>query len=419
MAGQHESLFREEVVTARNMRLDGEVLLCRPLQAHAIIGLLTSCMFGLAIWIGTGSYARTEITRGMLATDAETAKVIAPRPGVVTHLAVTDGQKVHKGMVLATIQVDQLDADGKRATEERLGAIDAQKSLGIRQIAAARAQGDSERVGLLAGIESNRAQSLNVKEQVSIQSSIIKSLEVVYERYLPLASRGFIAQSQMEARKQQILEAKQQLSQLKQKIILLDMSNNEAMAQLRRSEAAEEGQANSAKSSLEGLRAERSRLKAEQAYVLTAPVDGVVTTVQTGVGRTVDSIMPLMTIVPTNSVVHADLYAPSRAIGFLRVGDEVRLLYDAFPHQRFGSFRGSVRVVSRVALDPRQIDAPFKSDEPVYRVTVTLERQTVSGYGEDVRLQPGMTLSANIILERRNFLQWVLEPLDAVMKREI
>lgn len=44
------------------------------------------------------------------------------------------------------------------------------------------------------------------------------------------------------------------------------------------------------------------------------------------------------------------------------------MLYDAFPYQRFGSFKGTVRSISRVALDPRQIDAPFKIEEPVYRV---------------------------------------------------
>ncbi|MGK3796914.1 hypothetical protein, partial [Enterococcus faecium] len=86
----------------------------------------------------------------------------------------------------------------------------------------------------------------------------------------------------------------------------------------------------------------------------------------------------------------------------------------AFPYERFGSFKGTVRAVSRVALDPRQLDAPFKVDEPVYRVSVTPEKQRVNGYGEVVKLQPGMTLSANIILERRSFLEWILEPLNSV-----
>lgn len=418
MFDESTALFRDEALAARRIRLEGEVLLSRPLRAHAIIGLLTCSVAGLAVWVGIGHYARTETARGVLATDAETAKIMAPRPGIVTRMAVIDGQKVRQGAVLATILVDQQDAEGNRATEDSLSVLHAQRKFGARQLAALHTSGNSERLGLAATIASAESQYANVQGQVAVQQAALKSLEDAFDRYKPIAARGFISQSQMDVRQQQIFSARQQLAQLRQQLITLDSSRSEAMARFRKSEADEEEQTSNARSSLEGLRAEQSRLKAQQAYVLTAPVDGVVTALQTGLGRVVDGSMPLMTIVPDKAAVHAELYAPSRAVGFLKTGDEVRLLYDAFPYQRFGSFKGIVRAVSRLALDPRQVDAPFKIDEPVYRINVTLEHQRVAGYGEQVRLQPGMTLSANIILERRSFLQWLLAPLNAVMKRD-
>lgn len=418
MAEQQSSLFREEVFEARRMRLEGEVLLSRPLRAHAIVALLVCSVVGLAIWVATGRYARTEIARGMLATDAETAKIVALHPGIVTRLAVADGQTVRKGQLLAVVKVDQQYAEGGSATQEGLNAIDAQQQLGTRQIAATQMRGRSERMGLAATIASARAQYANVQGQIAIQESVLKSLVAVYERYKPIAAKGYISQTQMDQREQQILGARQQLAQLQQQLITLQTNGAEAAAQLNKSEAEEDSQASSARSSVEGLRAQRSQLRAQQSYVLVSPIAGVVTALQSGVGRTVDGSVPLMTVVPAQAVVHADLYAPSRAIGFVRQGEEVRLLYDAFPYERFGSFKGRVRAVSRVALDPRQIDAPFKIDEPVYRVSVTPEDQLVTGYGQAIKLQPGMTLSANIILERRSFLEWILEPLNAVMKRD-
>ena len=418
MLSEQASLFREEVLAARRVRLEGEVLLSRPLRAHAVIGLLTCSIVALVIWVVTGRYSRTEITRGILVTDAETAKIVALHPGLVIRIAVAEGQAVHEGQVLATVQVDQQYAEGSRATQEGLNAVNAQQRLSFRQEQAARTRGRSERVGLVATITSSREQYANVQGQIVIQRAVLKSLEDVYERYKPIAAKGFISQTQMDAREQQILGARQQLAQLQQQLITLDTSASEAAAQLHKSQAEEDAQASSARSSTEGLRAQQSQLKAQQSYVLTAPIDGVVTALQSGVGRTVDASVPMMTIVPGRAVVHAELFAPSRAIGFVRPGEEVRLLYDAFPYQRFGSFKGVVRSVSRVALDPRQIDAPFKIDEPVYRVRVAPERQAVAGYGEQVKLQPGMTLSANIILERQSFLQWILEPLNAVMKRD-
>ncbi|NWM49698.1 hypothetical protein GY641_25350, partial [Escherichia coli] len=84
---------------------------------------------------------------------------------------------------------------------------------------------------------------------------------------------------------------------------------------------------------------------------------------------------------------------------------------------RFGSFGARVESISRIVIDPRETDVPIKLEGPVYRVVVTLERQAVDAYGEKVPLQPGMALQANIILEREGFLDWLLKPLHAVMRK--
>jgi membrane fusion protein len=95
----------------------------------------------------------------------------------------------------------------------------------------------------------------------------------------------------------------------------------------------------------------------------------------------------------------------------------VRLLYDAFPYQRFGSHVAHIGSISRVAIAGTETGAPFNIEEPVYRVTALLERQQIDAYGEPTRLHPGMTLVANLVLERQSFLDWILNPLRAVAKR--
>jgi membrane fusion protein len=160
-----------------------------------------------------------------------------------------------------------------------------------------------------------------------------------------------------------------------------------------------------------------ARLRGERAYVIVAPIAGRVAALQTASGRAADASLPLMEIVPEGSPLHAQIYAPTRAVGFVRPGQEVRLLYDAFPYQRFGSFRGHIVSVSRAVIDPRQLVAPLHIEEAVYQIDVVPDVQRVGAYGQDLPLQPGMTLTANIILDRRSFLDWLLTPLDAVMQR--
>jgi len=55
--------------------------------------------------------------------------------------------------------------------------------------------------------------------------------------------------------------------------------------------------------------------------------------------------------------------------------------------------------------------------EPAYRIKVALERQTISAFGREVPLQPDMTLRADIILERRSIIEWLLEPLLGARQR--
>ena len=264
----------------------------------------------------------------------------------------------------------------------------------------------------------DRQQASAVEGQIAIQEQVVTTLKEAMNRVAPAADHGFVSRTDMDRRRQELLLAQGEVARLRQQLAGLNADEARAGGQLRQSEAEEHAQANTARSSLEGLKAQASQLRGAQAYVLTAPVDGLVTALQSGVGRTVDATLPLMTVVPRDAPVHAELYAPSRAIGFVKPGQEVRLLYDALPYERYGSFRGRVQTISRVALDPREIAAPLRAEEPVYRVSVVPEHQVVSAYGEHVRLQPGMTLAANIVLERRSFLDWLLEPLRAVVNRD-
>jgi membrane fusion protein len=48
---------------------------------------------------------------------------------------------------------------------------------------------------------------------------------------------------------------------------------------------------------------------------------------------------------------------------------------------------------------------------------VALARQSIDAFGREVALQPDMTLSADVILEKRSLLEWLFEPLFGVRGR--
>ena len=126
---------------------------------------------------------------------------------------------------------------------------------------------------------------------------------------------------------------------------------------------------------------------------------------------------PLVSLLPTDTSLRAELFVPSRSIGFITTGQAVAMRYQAFPYQRFGSYTGRVAEISRTLILPGETIVPFALPEPAYRVIVELDGQAVRAYGRQYPLQSGMQLDANIELDRRRLYQWVLDPLYSVRGR--
>lgn len=417
MNDAQQPLFRPEVAEAKAHRLHGEVVLTQPVGTRALILLLVAIIGLVGAWIVLGEYTRTETARGILVTEAPSAKVMAIRPGIVTDLSVASGDLVAAGEQLAVVRVEQASGEGASAIGESLAAIQAQRGLAERQqaLAGVRARSESARLSAtLGGIAGQRA---DLAAQIALQEQVVASNEDILGRIATVAERGFVSKVEVEQRRQATIAERQELSRLKQQMTGLEAQASQARADLARVEADRGSAVANARMSIQSLAQQGAQLRGERAYALSAPISGRVTAVQTAVGRTVGDGVPLMVIVPEDSRLQATVYAPTRAIGFVEPGQEVRLLYDAFPYQRFGSFSGKVTRISRTVLDPRELDVPLKIDEAVYRIEVEPSKQSVAAYGEALPLQPGMTLTANLILDRRSFLDWLLQPLTAVLNR--
>jgi multidrug efflux pump subunit AcrA (membrane-fusion protein) len=135
---------------------------------------------------------------------------------------------------------------------------------------------------------------------------------------------------------------------------------------------------------------------------------------QARAGQNADPQRLQLEIIPADSVLQAELFVPSRAIGFVKPGQSVRILYDAFPYQHFGTYRGEIIDVSQTILTGADAGAPFKLNEPAYRVVAALERPDIDADGKRIALQPDMLLKADIILERRSLMSWLTRPLQSV-----
>ena len=79
-----------------------------------------------------------------------------------------------------------------------------------------------------------------------------------------------------------------------------------------------------------------------------------------------------------------------------------------------GVFEGAISDISRVTSDPGNL-----SDGPIYRVVVTLEQQTIEAGSNNIELQAGMQFNADIVLEKRRAIDWLVDPTEEVKRREL
>jgi len=154
-----------------------------------------------------------------------------------------------------------------------------------------------------------------------------------------------------------------------------------------------------------------AEINGRRGYILRAPSRGRVTSLQATPGQVADTRRLQLEIVPVEAELQAHLLIPARAIGFVRPGQQVRLLYDAFPYQNFGAYGGHILNISETLITGNDAAGPVALNEPVYRAIVELNRPDIDAYGKAVPLQPDMMLKADIIIERRRLAQWLLDPL--------
>ena len=162
------------------------------------------------------------------------------------------------------------------------------------------------------------------------------------------------------------------------------------------------------------LVAQRADVSRADRMIIAAPVAGDVSDITTEIGQRVVPEKSLVTIVPQGSNVETWLYAPSSAIGFARPGQQVRLRFDAYPYQKYGVGKGTIIAISRVAIDPANVDAAIRPAEPVFRVRVRIASMGSLNIQRDA-LRPGMTLSADLVMESRPLWALVLGPVTGAM----
>ena len=411
------TLFRKAALRAPRQRLLGDVIIAQPPAFVTLTAIIAAAVAAAAVFLSAASYARKETVVGYLSPDRGIVRVHPPRPGVVGRPYVSEGDLVSAGASLVSLLGDRrtgggIDVDALLLTsiDAQLAEIESRTSLELR-----RSEQETGRIAAeLVALEEERAA---IGRRLFLQATLIRNLEWSLDRLRVVVSKGYLSKEAFREREIELLANRRLLASLEQERAGIERRQQNSRSALARVPIESEKRRSELKSLHADLVQKKTELQARETVVITAPVAGRVTALRAFAGESVAGDLPLLTILPKDGQLEAHLFVPTRAVGFVRVGQRVRLLLDAFDYRRFGTHDGIVTAVSSSVFMPAETRFGGRLNEPTYRVTVGIEEQSVRAFGQEFFLQAGMSLRADIILEQRSLLYWLLDPLFSLRGR--
>lgn len=153
-------------------------------------------------------------------------------------------------------------------------------------------------------------------------------------------------------------------------------------------------------------------LDADNFLSIRSPLSGEVTYVAyKQPGEKVRATTQMVSIAPAGTGKALRIGILDRDRGLLKVGQQVKIKFAAFPYQRYGFIKGNLEFISPAAKMPPNTDQKSQaSQRPLYEGRVSLERDFFDINGEKIKLRYGMTAATEIVVQKRRLIDLVLDP---------
>ena len=398
---------------------------------------------GLLLWAGFAPLDEGVPAVASVMIDTKRKTIQHMNGGVITRVAVREGQQVKTGDILIELDSQLPRANNeivrqsylaKRAIESRLLAeIDDRSSIAFHPALLAAASDpiikqhmntqtqvlESKRIAFrheLAALDESIAGQTSLLNGIKLQ---IESREVQSKKQgmqlknmSDLAASGFVSKNQLLQLEQTEAELKAILAELEGSRLRVERAIEEL--KLRKSQRILEAKKESTAQLAEirrDVEGDRERLDASQSELartrIKAPVDGQVVGLSVAsIGGVVSPGQRLMDLIPGDEAVVLEARIPIFSIDRIRVGDAVAVRFAAFAH--------TPQLVVDAVIDSISNDT-ISDQTPAgtavyYLARVSLTPEGLKQLGNH-KLQPGMAAEVLIKTGERSLLTYLLHPL--------
>ena len=402
------------------------------LTLFTVVGLIAAAV----TWASFAQIDRIVVAEGRLITTSSKIVVQPLETGVVRSILVRVGQSVRKGDILAMLDATFTEAD-TATSRNSLISLDAQlarlESLiaGERpdtfspdprenvlqadmfnrhraELAANLAALDGEIGALSAEFETNKNETTDAQKTLDITRQLEDMRVQLVERSAGSLLQLLESQARRASAERDVHHLLNTAKQIEQKLgsarekRIAYMSENQSKVMVE----------------LQNLRRERGKISEElkkqerrsSLVQLTAPVDAIVLEVaQRSVGSIASQAEPLVTMVPFDAPLEAEVDVQPQDVALLRGRDSARLKLEALPYQQHGTLMGRLDVVSADVIKSEK--GANGQQIPVYRARLVITERELRKVPGDFRLIPGMAVTAEIKIGERRLISYFVYPI--------
>ena len=388
----------------------------------ALHGVLTSFFAAIAlISLGAlivGHYSRKETVPGeVVARDGFTATV-SEKAGTISSVAVRLGDHVEAGQLLAVIQIPRVVAGAGDTAELTIRRLDEMRNnLETRGRALRAALGRApQQIDLV-----NRNTDNSLRSAAATRAAILKQRSVATERLgavQTLGTKGFASRSVIAQVENAALQVDQALANADLAASEIERARTDRLLSINTEMRSLDQALLDVENQKIQVDTQIHDLQSQEFVRVTAPASGEVRAISIRQGQRVDPGDRLFALARPGSKLAIALEVPSNAIGFIEPGQRVVLKYDAFPFETFGVRYGQVSAVQSAAMTSTAQPSDAKAGSgKTFSVEVLPDQAFVSAYGQRRPLKIGMSVTAEVTLERRRLISWLLEPLYSVQRQ--
>ena len=415
-----------------------------PLLARVTLHILLASFVAFGLWATYSQLDQVVVAHGRLVNPLPNVVVQPLETSIVQAVNVRVGQVVKKGESLAALDATFAQAD-ETQLQNRLSSLETQIQ-GFEQELTGR--GPTSRVA--SNADSVLQASLLSERSANYRAQQMKMMETAGKLRAALATNRHDQQlvaSRLRSLKEiegmqekmvvqkygsplQLLEAQQRSKEVERDLELVISREQELRRELAAFEAEktafERGWRQKTMEDLLTLSRERDSVreqlqkadKRHRLVTLVSPVDAVVLEIaKLSPGSIIKEAETFFTLVPLNSVLEAEVQIDSVDVGYIKLGDPVRVKLDAYPFQKHGTLDAKVRTISEDAF---RRDTSGKSVADAYYMgRITLGKGALKNMIDSARMLPGMTLSAEIVVGQRSVLSYLAWPLTKGMSEAV